>query len=115
MHLSLLVLKTNQVEQVRDFYQGLGLAFQEEKHGNGPIHFSASIQDTVVEIYPLPKAVQQADTTTRLGFRIENLNATIQKLKEKGGKVVSEAQETQYGYAAIVKDPDGRSVELTQQ
>jgi predicted enzyme related to lactoylglutathione lyase len=115
MHLSLLVLKTDQIEQVRNFYQGLGLAFQEEKHGNGPIHFSARIQDTVVEIYPLPKAVPQADMTTRLGFRIENLDATIQKLKEKGGKVVSEAQPKGSGFAAIVKDPDGRSVELTQE
>jgi predicted enzyme related to lactoylglutathione lyase len=73
------------------------------------------MQDTVVEIYPLPTAVQPADTTTRLGFRIENLDAAIQKLKEKGGKVVSEAQTKGYGYAAIVKDPDGRTVELTQE
>jgi lactoylglutathione lyase len=115
MQLSLLVLKTNQAEQVKDFYQGLGVAFQEEKHGNGPIHFSATIQHTVIEIYPLPKTVQQADTTTRLGFRIENLDVTLQQVREKGGEIVSEAKQTEWGYAAIVKDPDGRSVELMQE
>lgn len=115
MQLSLLVLKTSQVERLRDFYQALGFSFQEEKHGNGPIHFSATIQDTVLEIYPLPKSMQQADTTTRLGFRIAKLHETIQHIEEQGGQIISVPKQTEWGYTAIVKDPDGRSVELHQE
>lgn len=35
--LTLLVLKTRQVEQLRRFYQTLGLEFAEEQLGKGPV------------------------------------------------------------------------------
>ena len=114
MHFSLLVIKTSQPERVRDFYEGLGLQFREECHGKGPVHFAATVRDTVFEIYPLPKSVAQADATTRLGFRIPSLDLIIGALKAAGVAVVSEPQHSEWGYRAVVKDPDGRSVELTQ-
>jgi hypothetical protein len=38
--LNLLVLKTRQLEQVRAFYECLGVAFSRERHGNGPAHYA---------------------------------------------------------------------------
>jgi hypothetical protein len=40
--LMLLVLKTPQTERLRAFYQALGIALTEERHGSGPVHFAGS-------------------------------------------------------------------------
>jgi lactoylglutathione lyase len=114
MQLSLLVIKSHQIEQLKQFYEKLGLNFQEEKHGTGPVHYSALIQNTVFEIYPLPLSIEIADTTTRLGFHVENLDILIQHMKAIGIQVINDPKSTQWGYLAMVKDPDGRSIELTQ-
>ncbi|MBO9703426.1 MAG: VOC family protein [Sporocytophaga sp.] len=110
--ISLLVLKTRQLQLLVDFYSTLGLSFQEEKHGSGPTHFSCSIGKFVLEIYPLPKSVAVADSTTRLGFSVNNLDEIIKKLKDNNSQIVSEPVNNEWGYSAIVKDPDGRSIEL---
>jgi hypothetical protein len=50
--LSLLVLRSSRLEAMRTFYEALGLTFVEEKHGAGPVHYSAQLGSTVLEIYP---------------------------------------------------------------
>ena len=115
--LSLLVIKTNQIEKQKTFYETLGLIFQKEKHGKGPEHFSAGMkeQNFVFEIYPLPKSQTIPDTTTRLGFRVDDLEKTIQAIIELGGKVKNEIRKTAWGTLAVVEDFDGRSVEVYQR
>ncbi len=115
MQLSLVVIRTHQPERVRDFYEALGLRFREEKHGNGPIHFSARVGPAVFEVYPLPKSIEKVDATTRVGFTVEGLDETIQRMKAAGVPVAAEPKQTEWGYGAVVKDPDGRSVELNQK
>lgn len=114
MQLSLLVIKTHQPERLKQFYELLGLNFREEKHGEGPVHFSSFIQQTLFEIYPLPDSIDVADTTTRLGFSVENLIALTQYLKDAGFNLIAEPRKTEWGFRAVIKDPDGRSVELLQ-
>ena len=48
--LTLLVLKTRQVEQVRHFYQTLGIELADEQHGKGPVHFAGRVGDVVIEV-----------------------------------------------------------------
>jgi lactoylglutathione lyase len=115
MKLALVVIKTNQLEQAIQFYQALGFAFQEEKHGNGVNHYSTQIDDTVFEIYPLPASATSVDTTTRLGFRINQLVETINRLKEMGIPIVKSPVQMDWVYLAIVKYVDGRIVELYQK
>ena len=112
--ISLLVIKTNQLEKQKTFYESLGLIFQKEKHGKGPEHFSSEIkeQNFVFEIYPLPKNQTIPDTTTRLGFRVDDLEKTIQTISQIGGKIKNEIRETSWGTLAVVEDLDGRSVEV---
>lgn len=112
--LTLLVLKSRQVEQVRTFYQALGIAFTEEQHGKGPHHYAGRVGDVVIEVYPLPDD-GTVDTSTRLGFTVGNLPEMIQALQGIGTWVVKQPTQTAWGFQAVVKDPDGRSVELTQR
>ncbi len=62
--LSLVVLKTRQVEALRRFYGTLGIELAEERHGKGPVHFAGQVGDVVLEVYPLPDDGTLADTST---------------------------------------------------
>lgn len=112
--LSLIVLKSKDIEKLKGFYECLGLSFVKEKHDKGAEHYACQIDTIVFELYPL-KTGSEADTTTRLGFQVENLAQIIDVLQEKQYQIVAPAQMTEFGYSAVVKDSDGRSVELYQK
>jgi predicted enzyme related to lactoylglutathione lyase len=111
--LKLLVLKTHDLAAACRFYRALGFTLTEEQHGRGAVHFSAPLGDGVLELYPLPPD-QPADASTRIGFAISNLDATIAGITEAGGQIEKTPRETPWGYMAVVLDSDGRSVELYQ-
>ena len=115
--IALLVIKTNQLEKQKTFYETLGLVFQKEKHGKGPNHYSTVLknQNMVFEIYPLPKNQVTPDVTTRLGFRVDDLEKTIDVITELEGEIKSGMRKTDFGTLGVVKDFDGRSVEVYQK
>lgn len=48
-----LVIKTKNIDKIRDFLSFFGLKFISEKHGDGPEHYSCTSPDgKVLEIYP---------------------------------------------------------------
>ena len=110
--LSLLVLKTEQLNRLKYFYETLGMEFQPEQHGNGPVHFSAPLGGMVLEIYPLPEG--EADRTTRLGFIVDEVGSLAESLWRRELAPLTKVKETPWGRCLIVKDPDGRTVELYQ-
>jgi predicted enzyme related to lactoylglutathione lyase len=113
--LTLLVLKTRQVERLRSFYKALGIELAEEQHGIGPIHYAGRVGELVLELYPLPDDGGGVDTTTRLGFSVENLPGTIEATQAAGAPAISQPQDTPWGLRAVVRDPDGRAIELYQR
>ena len=109
---NLLVIKTNQLETTRQFYQSIGIQFQKHQHGKGPVHYAAEMGSFVFEIYPLADQQALVDSSTRLGFEVPQLDQLIATLSED--TVLKFPNQTDWGYQAIVQDPDGRKVELTQ-
>jgi lactoylglutathione lyase len=69
----------------------------------------------VIEVYPLPDDGSPVDSSTRQGFAVENVAEVIRALEGSGTKIVTPTKEMAWGLQAVVKDPDGRSVELTQR
>ena len=112
MRLNLIVVKTSQPSVLASFYEQLGLKFDNHRHGTGPLHYAASIDDVVFEIYPLPKHKVEADNTLRLGFTVNNLDELIGRLKESGIKIDKDPTMTEWGYVSIIQDLDGRKIEL---
>ena len=94
------------------FYTTLGLTFDYHRHGNSPYHYSATIGQTVLEIYPLHKNQTETDKELRLGFSIDNFDDVIQLLRANNITFISEPMQDEYGYIAIITDPDGRKIEL---
>lgn len=112
MDIRLLVLRTGDIKRLADFYSLFGLTFDYHKHGNSPLHYSATIGKTVLEIYPLTKSQNEPDKNLRLGFGIDNFEETVQKLKELEVAFSLEPTQTDFGFMAIISDPDDRKIEL---
>ncbi len=115
MQLNLLVIKTKQIHELAEFYTDLGLDFEYHQHEQGIFHYSTEQNGMVFEIYPLPKAITEADRSTRLGFEVTDLDQLLDKLKAKGVKIVSEPAERAGQRVAVVEDLDGRKIELCEK
>lgn len=104
---NLLVLYVSDLEKSKKFYSLLGLHFVSEKHERGPAHYSASIGDLILELYPCPKSTPAS--RTRLGFRFTAATQLRERLQTEGWKRLRElAESTVY----LAKDPDDNAVEI---
>jgi lactoylglutathione lyase len=115
--LSFLVLRTTRIDACLEFYRRLGLAFIEEKHGKGPVHFSSLSSGVLIEIYPQPqKNVTEHGTeaSIRLGFTVEALASTLESLETTGARVLRSPALTRWGRVAVLLDPDGREVAINE-
>lgn len=110
---NLVVLRSLELDRLCGFYQMLGLAWVRERHGNGPEHFTTTVEDFVLELYPA-RSAEQVDATTGLGFRLDDVVAVVEHLRLAGIGIVREPKSMPWGLQAIVQDPDGRNVILTQ-
>jgi lactoylglutathione lyase len=107
--LNLLVLRTPKLEDLRKFYSALGARFESERHGNGPEHYSATLgNDLVLELYPALDG-SAPDAGLRLGLSVDDIGETLRTLGQ-----TATPRQTQWGLCALVRDPDGRTVELLQ-
>lgn len=109
MKLNLLVLRTPKLEALKRFYSALGLRFNREQHGNGPEHYAATLtNDLVLELYPCLDGTVP-DPGLRLGLSVDDISETLRILEQP-----ITPRQTQWGLRALVRDPDGRTVELVQ-
>jgi len=94
-HLALLVVYTDHLEEAHRFYCGLGLAFVREQHGAGPVHYACTLPDgTVLELFPAGEG--RPVSRVRLGFHVAGREMTPPLPPGRH----------------VVRDPDGRAVEL---
>lgn len=109
---NLLVIRSADIDRAVTFYQALGLAFVKHAHGTGPEHFACELADFVFEIYPLDDQMP-ATTSTRLGFKVNHTDETVDALRTLGATIICEASDSPWGRRAVVDDFDGHRVELS--
>ncbi len=107
-NLNLLVLRCGNIERSKGFYELFGMAFQKEQHGNGPIHYSCVDDTGVFELYPVEGG---APDQTGLGFLSGDLDG-LHMLLRRNQFAPREIRETELGRMFVVRDPDGRRVEV---
>ena len=112
MEIKLIVIRSSQIKLVSEFYSLLGIKFEYHQHANSPMHYSTTIGNTVLEIYPLAKGQECADKYLRLGFKPDNFESCYFKLKENNIKIIKAPETSEFGTVMTVEDPDGRKVEL---
>lgn len=111
--LNLVVIPSGDIQRSVAFYSSLGLTFVAEKHGNGPQHFAAEIGGTIFEIYPR-LAIPGDSGPMRLGFLVPSVDEAVQNLQKLGVEMISAPKESPWGRRAVLTDPDGHRVEISQ-
>lgn len=112
MDIRLIVIRTANPAALAAFYSLFGVTFDYHQHGNSPFHYGGNIGPTLLEIYPLTKNQTESDKYLRLGFGINNFDDTIVRLKAEQVTFDSEPAKTEFGFMAVIVDPDGRKIEL---
>jgi len=114
--LSLMVLRTSQMEASLAFYRALGFSFVEEQHGSGSVHYSTQLGASVLEIFPGEPAAplnRKAGGATMLGFSVGSVDEAVSAIKDLGAQVVTAPSDSPWGRRAVIVDPDGRAIELS--
>jgi lactoylglutathione lyase len=110
-HLNLVVIRSPDIHRAAQFYRALGLLFTCHSHGSGPEHYASEVSGLVFEIYPLtPKS--GSTTGARIGFVVDSVDKLIPLVAEVGAQVITPPSDSEWGRRAVIKDLDGRIVEL---
>jgi lactoylglutathione lyase len=115
--LGLMVLRAADPARTRRFYEALGLSFRPEQHENGVLHYASEIGSLVVEIYPgkeAPPRDANSAGSTMIGLRVADLDRAYIAATAQGAKSRRAPADSSFGRRAVIEDPDGRVVELTQ-
>jgi len=111
--LSLVVIRSTDIERAARFYsRALGLLLTRESHG-GPDHYSSLVDGLTFEIYPLTERAL-ATTSVRLGFAVVGLDGQLQLVVREGGSIIEPPHDSRWGRRAVITDPDGHKIELTE-
>jgi catechol 2,3-dioxygenase-like lactoylglutathione lyase family enzyme len=111
--LNLVVLRSGDIEQAAEFYSHLGLHFTRHRHARGPEHFAAEVAGAVFELYPLA-AESPGTLGTRVGFKVPSVDRAVAAVSHYPNAVLLKGQSSPWGRRAVIIDPDGHRVELTE-
>src|SRR5262245_54147345 len=109
--LKLLVLRTHRLDELRKFYETLGIKFVKEQRPQHSVHYVGTIGSAILELAPLARPAPDPDKSVRLGFAVPNLGTIANELGSTGIRIGPSERKSP---AVVIKDPDGRTVELTQ-
>jgi lactoylglutathione lyase len=112
--LTLVVIRSRDMDKLATFYNALGLSFTKHRHGDGPEHLTVTIGETVFEIYPA-KTANESTASTRLGFSVPSLAEALAHLRRLQATILTEPSESPFGLRAVVQDFDGHKVELYER
>lgn len=109
--LNLLVIRSAIPDELAKFYAYFGYDFDYHRHGNGPWHYAATKAGVTLEIYPLKSSQSAPDIQLRLGFTVIDIDELLEKL---AAEILSSPKDSEWGRRALIVDPEGRKVEITQ-
>ncbi len=109
--INLVVLYCQDIHQSKSFYECFGMSFVEEKHGQGPTHFSAELDGIIFELYPKG---EKEITRTRLGLNVSSLDAFTKKLRDRFPNTPIKTIEFDQIKKRLVTDPNGIKIEVME-
>jgi lactoylglutathione lyase len=108
--LAYLVLRCRDLERSRAFYEAIGLRLELEQHGRGAQHYSCTLGEVVLELYPLS---EKPTSGLRLGLRVPSVAAILESVRRLGAEVLR-VDESGGAPSAVLRDPDGHEVSLVE-
>jgi catechol 2,3-dioxygenase-like lactoylglutathione lyase family enzyme len=111
--LNLIVLRCSDIERTREFYECFGLEFERHRHGKGPEHLgTADGWAIIIELYPATE--EHPADRCGIGLGVPDLQKTTELLRTRGFEP-GPLTERPWGLTFVVRDPDGRRVEVKRE
>lgn len=109
-------LNTANLTALVEFYTFLGFELKKANVSRGSELYRAQHGNVELCLYGLIDKKNSVSPVLQLGFQVAALKDLFGKIKSiEGVTVLLEPTELPGGLKAIIKDPDGNSVELTEQ
>jgi len=97
MRPNLVVIRSEHIESLAEFYSLLGCEFEKHRHGKGPEHYAYVANGVVFEIYPRAEG-ERSTVGVRIGFEVDSVDEAVKKVVDSGkGKVISEPKDSTWG------------------
>ena len=116
--LGALILFTDNLETVVKFYTAIGVPLGLEQHDDGPLHYACELGQTHFAIFASSSGVAdefRSGGSSLPGFTVNSLEAAFEASKSVEAEIIQGPTEYPWGWRALVKDPDGRVLELFQR
>lgn len=108
---AVILLVSNMEKSVKFYRDTLGLPIK-TKSKDWTEFFN---NDTVMALHPAKKKSNiKTGSGMLVGFEVDDLEATVKKLKEKRVKFFKKPKEEPFGKHAIVQDPDGHLISIAE-
>lgn len=114
--LNAVIINTAKLQDLLSFYQALGLEFTASQVRLGSEIYKTHLGMVEFVLYGIKSKIFEATPPFQLSFQVDDLQKTINKVTALGCCVLLEpfTNPKDGTPRAIVLDPDGHSVELTQ-
>jgi catechol 2,3-dioxygenase-like lactoylglutathione lyase family enzyme len=115
-----IILWSGEPARVAAFYRLLGVPLEDEDHGDGHVHQACELGAVHIAVYGAEgkgRVPGRREGGGHLvGFRVPSLDAVVAALQKAGEyRELVARQVMDWGTRIVIADPDGRSVELTQE
>ena len=111
--IALLEIRSTDLERSAAFYRLLGLELTRRREGSGPDYYACELGPGLFEIHPVNERVELVDAL-RFGFEVPSVEEAVQRMEAAGFTVVFKTGEDAGAPGAVLRDPDGHRVELTE-
>jgi predicted enzyme related to lactoylglutathione lyase len=115
--LSAVLIYSEDAERLARFYRDvLAVPLEEEKHGDGPLHYGCELGDVHFAIHPATDRLVPTvgGPRFRLAFTVFSTEALLERLARHGVSPVTGPTKTPFATFTAITDPDGNYVELTE-
>ena len=115
--LSGVLLVSQNPARLADFYTDvLNVPLEVEEHEGTLPHWGATLGEIHFAIHPIEDFPdgRSGVGAVKLAFTVFDLAAALKRLEAAGVALVQEPQDTGFFVSAMVEDPDGNLIELTQ-
>lgn len=97
------------------FYNALGANLAAKKVSVGSESYRGQLQDVEIAIFGIPKGDRSATPNLAICLEVRDLEATLEKIRAlPEAEILMDIELLPHGKTAVLKDPDGNSVELLE-
>lgn len=109
-----ITLNSAQPDLLLRFYGVLGFKFSQKAVDKGSQTWLGQVGDISLEVYSIKESLSKKIPGVQMSFQVNALEDVVKQFRALHAEIMVEPLPTNTGLIAIVMDPDGRSIELSE-